>query len=155
MSLVLEEEQINGGQDRWIHWLWFVYNFFQFFAQTVHYLQVSIPYVFMPGQNLHIWPTWRVLSLNDSTIIQNYFLHCFNVFFACWRAWTTRTSIFIGIFPGFLKLVIPLLNLCSTHSKLSKSHSQHIKCPCSTSKDTLKHNSLSTMPPVNTLGFGL
>ena len=54
-----------------------------------------------------------------STIIQNHFLHCFNVFIGCW--WARAT---------FLKPIIPQLNLCSTHSRLAKRHSQHFICPC-------------------------
>ena len=37
------------------------------------------------------------LSNSDSTIIQNQFLHCFNVLIGCWIARAARTSIVIDI----------------------------------------------------------
>ena len=60
------------------------------------------------------------LIVSDSMIIQNHFLHCFNVFICCWRARTIKTIIVIDIFSAFLKPLIPQLNLCSAHSRLSK-----------------------------------
>ena len=53
------------------------------------------------------------LSNSDSTIIQNHFFYCFNVFIGCRRARATRTSIAIDIFSVFLRPVIPKLILCS------------------------------------------
>ena len=70
------------------------------------------------------------LCHSDSTIIQNHFLYCFNVFIGCWHDRAPRNSIVINIFSTFLKQVISQLNLCSAHSRLAKRHSQHFKSPC-------------------------
>ena len=59
------------------------------------------------------------LSNCDSTIIQNHFLYCFNVFIGCWRARATSTSIVIDIFLALLKPVISQLNLYSAYSRLA------------------------------------
>ena len=71
------------------------------------------------------------LSNSDSTIIQIYFLHCFNVIINYWRVWATRMSIVIDKLSAFFKPVIPLLNLCSARCRLAKHfNSQHFKCSC-------------------------
>ena len=50
------------------------------------------------------------LSNSDSTINQNHFLHCFNIFIGFWRARATRMSNITDIFSAFLKPVFFLEN---------------------------------------------
>ena len=70
------------------------------------------------------------ISNSDSTIIQNHFLQCYNVFIACWCARVIRTSIVIHILSAHLKPVLPQLNFCSAHGGFAKRRSQHFKWPC-------------------------
>ena len=71
----------------------------------------------------NVMPTSSATSPNsDSTIIQNHFLYCFNVFIGCWSVRATRASIVIDIFSAFLKPVIPQLNLCSPNSTVNMSN---------------------------------
>ena len=61
-------------------------------------------------------------SNNDSTIIRNNFLHCFNVFIGCWGARATSTSIVIGIFSAFLKPVSTTIELDSFNATVNISN---------------------------------
>ena len=59
-------------------------------------------------------------------IIQNHFLYGLNIFIGCWRARLITTRIIIDIFSATLKPIIPQLNLCSAHSRLTKQFTHKI-----------------------------
>ena len=83
-----------------------------------------------------------------SSIIQNHYLQCFNVFIGNWRAGATRKSIIIGIFSAFLKPVVSQLNLCSANIRLPWLHGEHFKCHFAHNLEILKQ---SSMPHVSCL----
>ena len=55
--------------------------------------------------------SWYHFSDSDSTIFQNNFFHCFNVFICCWRAAASRARFVIGISSDILEELVPFINI--------------------------------------------
>ena len=112
------------GQVRWKRWLRHDYGFV--FSQKLKHKHPRFVFpqfcAFLTNCFLTVRPcgknSWCTSPLQSKKTVSKTF------------TFDGKTSIVIDFFSAFLEPVIPQLNLCSTHSRLAKYHSQHFKCPC-------------------------